>query len=240
MRIESSLSGHVGVGCAADDSERRVAARKPRRRSAAAVAKREADFEQKRLRRKLFDVLPLVGAWARRNVAPSQAAGVLPAVPLVGAKRGSSLVAVDAMRNTGRRGVGDAAFAAAADAAAGADSVAMAADPVGGAALAASDGNAGVFTWFELVAGSGMLMDPSLLGAQLPHAMRHCAGDMGCVRTAAVTRVSHLVWWAASFSATTAKLSGQPISSGMADLLVVCRMGGHGRAGCGTSSEACM
>ena len=44
-----------------------VCAKKPRRKSEARRAKVEANYEQKRLRRKLFDVLPLVRAWAGRR-----------------------------------------------------------------------------------------------------------------------------------------------------------------------------
>ena len=47
-------------------------AKKPRRKSEARRAKVEENFEQKRLRRKLLAVLPLVGAWATRQ---NEAAG---------------------------------------------------------------------------------------------------------------------------------------------------------------------
>ena len=69
---------------------------RPRRRSAAAVARRQDDFEQKWRRRKLFEVLQVVGHWGRGEM-PSSPDTAEPIVePLVGAVGGAPGEAVGA------------------------------------------------------------------------------------------------------------------------------------------------
>ena len=69
---EQAVDRPPRVPAAVDGSAVRVPAgrfaRRPRCRSEAALAAREAAFEQKRLRRKLLAVLPLVGQWAQRQL----------------------------------------------------------------------------------------------------------------------------------------------------------------------------
>ena len=59
---------------------RQAAARRPRRRSEAKVAERQAKFEEKRRRRALFGALPLVGAYIRR--AATSGSGNVPMPPV--------------------------------------------------------------------------------------------------------------------------------------------------------------
>jgi hypothetical protein len=94
-----------------------VAAHKPRsrRKSEARQAKVEEKFEQKRLRRKLLAVLPMVGAWAvRQHNAEAVAVAAVDAFVEAHGGDDESIVLPEAPSSGKKRGVDDGVLPAAA------------------------------------------------------------------------------------------------------------------------------
>ena len=69
-------SSRAASGSAAVQTGRPGAARRPRRRSEAAVERRSEAWDQRRIRSKFFKILPIVGQWARRSSVARVAASV--------------------------------------------------------------------------------------------------------------------------------------------------------------------
>ena len=89
----ADLPPHTGVngGPVGGQQERHSAARRPRRRSEAKVAERQAKFEEKRRRRAFFGALPFIGAYIRRVEATGGNGDVpMPSGAADGAQLGSA------------------------------------------------------------------------------------------------------------------------------------------------------